>query len=344
MSENGLLDFIVEVGEAIFGSSRDRHSRREASHQEYLRQQRRNAEHQAYLERKAQREANRAAYFERVSNNVARFRAQYGNMLDDLRRQGLDRYVQAEYDEISRKLKRIDQLISRDEIEAARDLSLEVGQSIHGLFPRARREKSRIERGERELARAEKERQENEIRQRARQDFIDQMKRNLESDKDSNPAAIQEGIRKLDDLKDRADTLSETDLQDQLVKESDKVDGEIADETVRRTVIKSIYQSLRKSGFIVSAPQMNGDVVLVRARKPAGQQAEFNVSLDGTMKYKFDNYEGQKCRKDIDEVTAMLEECYGVKLSKRKVLWSNPDRIKKGSKDAPNGGGRQAHN
>ena len=137
--------------------------------------------------------------------------------------------------------------------------------------------------------------------------------------------------------------MSDADLQEHLVSETDKVDGEIADETVRREVIKAIYQSLRKTGFIVDAPQLNGDVVLLRAQKPAGQQAEFKVKLDGGLTFKFDNYEGQKCKKDINEVTALLEECYGVKLSNNKVIWSNPDRIQKGSRDNPAGNGKQAN-
>ena len=322
----------------------ERQARREARHQAYLeRQAQREARHQAYLERQARREANRIAYFEHITGNVQRFRTQYGKTLDDLRRQGLEQYVQNEYDEINRNLQQIDNLLASDEVEAARDLSLKIGQSIHGLFPRARQEKTRIERKERALERKEKERQEAEIRQRARQEFIEQMKRNLEADMESNPEAVQDAVQKLDDLKDRVDTMSDTDLQEQLVSESDKVDGEIADETVRREVIKAIYQSLRKTGFIVNAPQLTGDEVLLRARKPAGQQAEFKVKLDGGLTFKFDNYEGQKCRKDIDEVTALLDECYGVKLNDRKVLWSNPDRIQKGSRENPSGGKTQAN-
>lgn len=338
--EESLFDLAVDLFRSVNRASR---ARRERKHQEYLEQQRREQEHQAYLERQAQREANRIAYFERITGNVKRFRLQYGNTLDDLRRQGLERYVQDEYDEISRKLQQIDRMLADEEVESARDLSLEVGRSIHGLLPLARREKARIERKERELAREEKERQEAEIRRRARQDFIEQMKRNLESDRESNPKAVQDAVQKLDDLKGRVDTMSDADLQEHLVSETDKVDGEIADETVRREVIKAIYQSLRKTGFIVDAPQLNGDVVLLRAQKPAGQQAEFKVKLDGGLTFKFDNYEGQKCKKDINEVTALLEECYGVKLSNNKVIWSNPDRIQKGSRDNPAGNGKQAN-
>lgn len=321
----------------------ERQARREANHRAYLeRQRQRELRHQAYLERQARREANRLAYFERVTNNVLRFRAQYENILNDVKNQGLYVFVKQEFDEISQKLQRIGSLLDSDNVEAARDLSLEVGQSIHGLIPLARKAKRNAERKERQEQLEEARRQEEEIRRKARQDFIDQMKRNLEQDKDSNPEAVEESVKNLDRLKEKIETMSESELQEKLTEESDKVDGEIADETIRREVIKSIYQSLKKVGFIVNNPQVDGDLVVLRAQKPAGQQAVFAVKLDGGLTFKFDNYEGQKCRKDIDEVTKQLDECYGVKLSDEKVHWSNPDRIQKGSKENPSGGGAKS--
>ena len=340
MSEYGIFDF-------FFDSERDRRhqeylerqARREQRHQEYLeRQARREQRHQEYLERQARREANRIAYFARITSNVQRFREQYEKILNEIQRQGLSSFIEEEYNSTRQKVQQIAILLSADEVEAARDLSLEVGQSIHGLIPRARREQHRAQIG----MRSEREQQDSEIKQKARQDFIEQMRQNLEADKESNPVAVQNALDNLDNLSQAGDSMSDKELQEKLLAENDKVDGAIADETVRREVIKAIYLSLKKSGFIVNAPQLADDVVLLRAKKPAGQQAEFKVELDGTLAFKFDNYEGQKCKKDIDEVTALLDECYGVKLSNRRVLWSNPDRIQKGSKDNPAGGSAQA--
>ncbi len=321
----------------------ERQACRDANHRAYLeRQRQRELRHQAYLERQARREANRAAYYERLVNNVLRFREQYQNILNDVKMQGLESYVKKEYDDVSNKLQQLGTLLDNDNVEAARDLSLEIGQSIHGLIPLARKAKRNAERKQRQEQMEEARRQEEEIRRKARQDFIDQMKRNLELDKDSNPEAVEESVKNLDRLKEEVETMSESELQEKLTEESDKVDGEIADETIRREVIKSIYQSLKKAGFIVNNPQVDGDLVALRAQKPAGQQAEFTVKLDGGLTFKFDRYEGQKCRKDIDEVTRLLDECYGVKLSDEKVQWTNPDRIQKGSKENPSGGGAKS--
>ena len=323
-------------------SARERRARREASHRAYLeRQRRREQRHQEYLERQARREANRAAYFARITGNVQRFRAQYENILNNIRNQGLDVYIRDAFDEMTDKVGQLESLLANEEVEAARDLSFEIGENIHGLLPSARREKQRIDRGDK-LHASEVGRQQTEIQKQARLDFIEQMKRNLESDNDENPEAVHEAVQKLDDLKRDVDTLSSHDLQDRLVTESDKVDGRIADETVRREVIKAIYNSLKRAGFIVNAPLLAGEVVLLRACKPAGQQAEFSVKLDGGLTFKFDNYEGQKCRQDVDTVTKLLDECYGVKLSNRTVLWENPDRIQKGRKDNPVGGAERS--
>lgn len=278
------------------------------------------------------------AYFERLANNVLRFRGQYAKILDDIKNQGLHAFVPQEYGKISSQILKLDQLLADNEVESARDLSLEIGQTIHGLFSLARNEKSRFERKERQQRKEDEERTRAEIQQQANLSFIEQMKQNLVADKESNPEAVEKAVQKLESLKSKAGCMSASELQERLVTESDKVDGEIADETVRREVIKAIYQSLRETGFIVSSPLLSGEVVVLKAQKPAGQQAEFTVKLDGGLTFKFDNYEGQKCKNDIDEVTALLDECYGVKLSNQKILWSNPDRIQKGSKDNPAGG------
>ena len=130
-------------------SARERRARREASHRAYLeRQRRREQRHQEYLERQARREANRAAYFARITGNVQRFRAQYENILNNIRSQGLDVYIRDAFDEMTDKVGQLESLLANEEVEAARDLSFEIGENIHGLLPSARREKQRIDRGD----------------------------------------------------------------------------------------------------------------------------------------------------------------------------------------------------
>ena len=178
MSEYGLFDF-------FFDDSRERR-------------------HQEYLERQARREANRAAYFARISSNVQRFREQYGKILNEIRQQGLDSFIQEDFRSICEKVQQLDQLLALEDVEAARDLSFEIGQFIHGLIPRARRERQQQGLNGRRAGTGQ---QDSEIKRQARQDFIEQMRKNLELDKEDNPAAVQDAINKLDDLRGRTESM-----------------------------------------------------------------------------------------------------------------------------------------
>ena len=66
---------------------------------------------------------------------------------------------------------------------------------------------------------------------------------------------------------------------------------------------------------------------------PSGKRAVCNLTNKGKIIYKFDNYEGMTCLKDIQKFNVDLENIYSVKLSNERVLWSNPDEI---GKDAIN--------
>ncbi|MEI0517528.1 hypothetical protein [Brachyspira murdochii] len=126
-----------------------------------------------------------------------------------------------------------------------------------------------------------------------------------------------------------------------IVKDVEIIDKETEDiritEEVRKDVVKSIIKSLRGSEFEVSAPELikddNGGIVKIMAKKPSGKRAVCKVGLNGKLEYIFDNYEGLTCVKDIDKFNKDLEEIYSIKLSDKKVLWENPDRISKGAID-----------
>lgn len=97
----------------------------------------------------------------------------------------------------------------------------------------------------------------------------------------------------------------------------------------RRMVVKAVSRSLQDAGFIVSKPvkvnEDGADVVLIQGARPAGNRAAFTVHLDGRISWKFDNYNGQTCREDMDKVLPALSEIYGIELSDERVMWSNPD-------------------
>ena len=112
----------------------------------------------------------------------------------------------------------------------------------------------------------------------------------------------------------------------QLVQEQDKA---AVDESQRREVVRAVYQSLQQAGFVVDGPEHlvseGEDQVLIRARRPAGAQADFRVNLSGHLSYKFHQYKGKTCEKDVAPVMATLQDAYGISLSDKRVIWVNPD-------------------
>lgn len=108
-----------------------------------------------------------------------------------------------------------------------------------------------------------------------------------------------------------------------------QADQAMVDEQVRREMVKAVFQSLKQAGFSVLAPKRmkdeQEDVVVIQAKRPSGNQARFKIELDGKVRYEFDNYKGQACKEDMQQVLPHLADVYGVNLSDERVIWENPD-------------------
>lgn len=127
----------------------------------------------------------------------------------------------------------------------------------------------------------------------------------------ANSKDVSEQLKEIDHLSDRADKI-------------------IENEAVRKETVKAIYTTLKGTGFTVQKPKVvetkaGVREVVIAASRPAGNRAKFKIRLDGSCTYEFDNYKGQTCKKDIDQVLPKLSEVYGVDLSDSRVVWSNPD-------------------
>ena len=111
----------------------------------------------------------------------------------------------------------------------------------------------------------------------------------------------------------------------------DSATTEIFDEKLRRSAVQAIVKSISAKGFIVKKENIRHiketDTVKITAMKPGGQKAEFSIDLDGKFMYHFQGYEGQACQKDISPLEKDLEEVYGIKLTDRKTIWDNPDKL-----------------
>ena len=107
--------------------------------------------------------------------------------------------------------------------------------------------------------------------------------------------------------------------------------AEIVGEKVRQKSLKLIMKAITDRGFIVDKKNIKinretNEVTMV-ALKASGERATFRVFLDGKFIYDFRGYEGQACQKDIEPFMTALEEVYGIHVTKREEIWSNPDKI-----------------
>ncbi|MDR2944657.1 MAG: hypothetical protein LBU81_06225 [Methanosarcinales archaeon] len=115
-----------------------------------------------------------------------------------------------------------------------------------------------------------------------------------------------------------------------IINESDEA---ILSEKIRKKAIASIISNIADKGFIVDKKKIRllreTNAVKITAMKPGGQIAEFHIHLDGSFIYKFDEYEGQACQKDIVSFIDDLNSIYGIKVGNIREKWLNPDKISK---------------
>ena len=149
-------------------------------------------------------------------------------------------------------------------------------------------------------------------------------------------------IRKLDDILSRssAGSVSTEEIEQEISAVSNETVELTVSEDVRREAVRSIIRTLRAQDFIVDPniqliPDGDGNFVRIIAKKPSGKQAVCDLTNKGRLIYRFDNYEGMACLKDIERFNVELQEIYSLKLSDERILWSNPDRIGKDEEKLP---------
>lgn len=128
-------------------------------------------------------------------------------------------------------------------------------------------------------------------------------------------------------------------VEKQITVLENEVDDTLISEETRRETVKAIIKQLRNQEFTVEKPkliQMNGkNYVKIVAKKPSGKRAICNIDLHGKIAYKFDNYEGMTCLKDIKKFNVDLQQIYSIKLSDERVLWNNPDKLERDANSTP---------
>lgn len=120
-------------------------------------------------------------------------------------------------------------------------------------------------------------------------------------------------------------------ISETIEKANQEQNNALVDKEIRNRVLASIIKIIKEQGFIVKKENVEecGDHAKISVVKPNGEQVNFAVYLDGKFIYKFHEYEGLSCEKDIKDFEEKFESIYGIKLEDKKTFWSNPDRIGK---------------
>ena len=130
-----------------------------------------------------------------------------------------------------------------------------------------------------------------------------------------------------------SDSKPQPEIEQELAKIESDMDDTLISEDVRREAVKSVFLSLKKQGFQVKPPQLvqdqNHNYVRIVAQKPSGKRVQCRLDLHGKLVYKFDEYEGMTCLKDIERFNVELEQVYSISLSDERIIWENPDRLSK---------------
>lgn len=113
---------------------------------------------------------------------------------------------------------------------------------------------------------------------------------------------------------------------------SEAASAAITDEKVRKETLKVIIKAIKARGFIVDTRNnlkidREKNVVRLVALKASGQKAEFEIQLSGKFMYRFDGYEGQACKKDIEPFMSDLASIYDINVLHEEAIWDNPDKI-----------------
>ena len=177
---------------------------------------------------------------------------------------------------------------------------------------------------------------------------INEAESRLKSEKIENQEKTQEFLNKINKLRSALEsgTIDSNTVEKKVIELENEVDETLISEETRREIVISIIKQLKKQEFTVEKPQLvqtdGKNYVKIVAKQPSGKRAICNVDLCGKIAYKFDNYEGMTCLKDIEKFNVDLEKVYSIKLSDERVLWENPDKLSMDANTLPTNEGRKA--
>nr|WP_321497702.1 hypothetical protein [uncultured Methanolobus sp.] len=166
---------------------------------------------------------------------------------------------------------------------------------------------------------------------------------------DSLPMRSQELANKAKSLSSRLKSLSETatssnDIQKAITEATTEIEQlryQDEQEEIRKEIVKRVLSVLKNQGYSVSNPVLKENIVHVKGKLPSGKTVMFQIRHEGEIDFDLDGYVGQTCKNELEAILEILRTEEMIESSVEQFTWHNPDKIKKGSKEFPYGGGLQ---
>lgn len=133
-------------------------------------------------------------------------------------------------------------------------------------------------------------------------------------------------------------------LSGELEKITDEAYEKEREETARGYVVRGMIDVLKGMGFVINqGPDLlnaedPASSVVVAGNLPSGKRVEIKVNLNGAVYTDFNGYVADECLKDIATFKQVLGDQFVVDYEVRGEAPNNPDKIKKGAQEKPEGG------
>lgn len=114
-------------------------------------------------------------------------------------------------------------------------------------------------------------------------------------------------------------------------------------EEIRKEIVKKITSVLKNQGFIVSAPTLEENTVLIKGKLPSGKRVLFQVKDESSIEFDLDGYTGETCQNELEGIIEKLKVEGNIDSSIEQFVWHNPDKIRKGSKEFPTSSGQNRY-
>lgn len=148
---------------------------------------------------------------------------------------------------------------------------------------------------------------------------------------------LNDRLARLERLYDAPITVSAIEpIVEEALAESRKQQAKDLQEDVRRELVRRLLGGLRASNYMIAGPVLKDGRVEILATTPSGKKVRFEINDESKIAFDLNGFVGEACKDSVEVVLEHLRSD-GIEAEIEQFNWHNPDRIKKGAKDLPQG-------